>query len=296
MRATRACRCRAAARRSRGCAGARGEAELLSDLDRERGDAACVLFGRRVLSLRGAPSGRGARAPVNASSGGDDLMAARRSPASGRRQPPRRGRRSGEAPTRAMLRTPEDMAEPPAEIHEAEHERSVERAGEQHDAEHDGEVGSAAREEECVHRANGERAVDAQADGEQRDRGAERRRNAGNGGCGIRAPDDAERDDAAREHGPRAITRDRARRTNCGSADSAITKPPTGSVAAPVTAIRPFGRQHTRCRELRARPGSEAISAKPPPTITVRVSPWRAPAAVIATARTVATSALTPTP
>ena len=28
---------------------------------------------------------------------------------------------------------------------------------------------------------------------------------------------------------------------NCGSAESAITQPPTGSVAAPVTAIRPFG-------------------------------------------------------
>ena len=93
-----------------------------------------------------------------------------------------------------------------------------------------------------------------------------------------------------------AMTRGIARAdAKSGNADSAITMPPTGSVAAPVTAIRPLLPTSIPGVTSPCTASSAAISEKPPPTITVRVSPRRAPATVIATAATVVTRAVTPT-
>jgi len=72
--------------------------------------------------------------------------------------------------------------------------------------------------------------------------------------------------------------------------------PPTGSVAAPVRAINPFGPTSIPGVTRPWTASSAAISAKPPPTITVRESRSRAPTLVSTTAAAVATSALTPTP
>ena len=83
---------------------------------------------------------------------------------------------------------------------------------------------------------------------------------------------------------------------NCGSPDNARTAAPTGSVAAPVSAITPFCPTSTPGVISPCTVSSIAITENPPPTTTVRASPARAPAVVSATAATVATMALTPTP
>jgi len=64
----------------------------------------------------------------------------------------------------------EDVAEPPAEVHEREDQGAVEPGSEEDDAEHDREVRGASREQERVHRANREGAVEREPDGEESDR------------------------------------------------------------------------------------------------------------------------------
>ena len=186
-----------------------GEAELLADLDRERGDAARVLLGRGVLGCEPHHERAHACAEVRLLRG-DDLRGAqiadeRARPAAAAEVVDERCADDGDPDDL------EDVTEPPAEVDEAEHQRAVERAREQHDADHDREVGTAAREQEGVHRAERERAVDAEPDGEQGDRRRASAATAHPGrGSARRAPTMLSDDDRRRRAPP-------ARRSRAGS-------------------------------------------------------------------------------
>ena len=91
------------------------------------------------------------------------------------------------------------MAEPPAELHEPEHQRAVERRREGRETHHDGEVGRAAREQERACRTDCERDEHRETGDEQRDR----RGGSRLGDCGHETRDDdreqPKRDDGHRE-------------------------------------------------------------------------------------------------
>ena len=188
----------------REAAQARGrEAELLADLDRERGDAAGVLLGRRVL-LGEAHHERAHAGAEERLLGGDDLAGAEVPDERARLAAAAQVVGDGTADERDAEQF-EDVAEPPAEIHEGEHERAVERGGEQHEPEHDREVGGAAGEQEGVGGADGERAEERQADGEQQPRGRRSRGRHARHEPGLEHADDADDDD---RHGERTLERD----------------------------------------------------------------------------------------
>ena len=154
-----------------------------------------------------------------------------------------------------------------------EEERAVERAGEQHDAERRPRSRRrAASRGTCSSRGRKARRTATSPTAKSAIAAAER--GAGTPGTtdGTSAPTTLKATIASAEHGlrPRARARSPCGPTNGGSAASVITAAPTGSVAAPVTAIRPFGPRITPGVESPCTARSAAMSAKPPPTITVR--------------------------
>ena len=99
---------------------------------------------------------------------------------------------------RADERDPDDLeqvAEPPAEVHERQHQRAVDRRGEEGEPDDHREISGAARQQERRRRADGDRGEEDEPDGDQRPGRGRTRRGHG-------------RDEARREHADQAEARD----------------------------------------------------------------------------------------
>ena len=217
------------------------------------------------------------RAPRNACSAWTSSPA-RGPPVSEREGWARRRSSATGIPTKQDAEELEGVAEPPAELHVVEHERADERGGEEGEADDDEQVGAAAGEEKRVDRADAEEGVEEKA--ERQEGSASGLPASGTEGTrsGTSMPTRAEEHDGGR----RMIWRTTSRRTLCGrftdgNAASASIAAPTGSVAPPVKATRPFQPTIIPGVASPCSASSAAITEKAVPTRTVRgVAPARA--------------------